>query len=144
MPAEARHQEWLTFLRMIDQTLPADKEIYLICDNYSTHKHERVERWLGSHKRFHVLTRQRTEESSIHIACLDEFVIKRTKPKARENMSLADVSCHFLRRKNHNATEPAEILDIECQQILDFMHVHRCYQASIVDLNAGRLEKREL
>jgi transposase len=49
-----RHQEWLKFLRMIDQTIPADKEIYLICDNYSTHKHERVERWLEKHKRFHV------------------------------------------------------------------------------------------
>jgi len=49
-----RHQEWLKFLRMIDQTVPADKEIYLICDNYSTHKHERVERWLEKHKRFHV------------------------------------------------------------------------------------------
>ena len=34
-----RHQEWLRFLRMIDQTVPAGKEIYLICDNYSTHKH---------------------------------------------------------------------------------------------------------
>jgi len=49
-----RHQEWLRFLRMIDQTVPADKEIYLICDNYATHKHERVQRWLEKHKRFHV------------------------------------------------------------------------------------------
>ena len=49
-----RHQEWLKFLRMIDQTVPAEKEIYLICDNYSTHKHERGERWLEKHKRFHV------------------------------------------------------------------------------------------
>jgi transposase len=49
-----RHQEWLKFLRMIDQTIPADKEIYLICDNYATHKHERVQRWLKLHKRFHV------------------------------------------------------------------------------------------
>ena len=32
----------------------AGKEIYLICDNYSTHKHERVQRWLEKHKRFHV------------------------------------------------------------------------------------------
>ena len=39
---------------MIDQTVAEDKEIYLICDNYSTHKHERVERWLEAHKRFHV------------------------------------------------------------------------------------------
>jgi transposase len=50
-----RHQEWLRFLRMIDQTVPPNKEIYLICDNYSTHKHERVGRWLEKHKRFHVL-----------------------------------------------------------------------------------------
>ncbi|MGA3343877.1 MAG: IS630 family transposase [Terracidiphilus sp.] len=49
-----RHQEWLRFLRMIDRTVPADKEIYLICDNYSTHKHERVEGWLEAHRRFHV------------------------------------------------------------------------------------------
>ncbi len=49
-----RHQEWLKFLRMIDQTIPANKEIYLICDNYSTHKHARVQRWLEMHKRFHV------------------------------------------------------------------------------------------
>jgi transposase len=49
-----RHQEWLRFLRMIDKTIPAGKEIYLICDNYATHKHERVHRWLEKHKRFHV------------------------------------------------------------------------------------------
>src|SRR6267154_1259975 len=49
-----RHQEWLRFLRMIDQTVPTDKDIYLICDNYSTHKHERVQRWLEKHQRFHV------------------------------------------------------------------------------------------
>jgi transposase len=49
-----RHQEWLKFLRMIDQTIPANKQIYLICDNYATHKHARVQRWLQTHKRFHV------------------------------------------------------------------------------------------
>jgi len=49
-----RHQERLKFLRMIDKTIPANKEIYLICDNYSTHKHARVERWLETHKRFQV------------------------------------------------------------------------------------------
>ena len=44
-----RHQEWLRFLRMIDQTIPVGKDIYLICDNYATHKHERVQRWLSKH-----------------------------------------------------------------------------------------------
>src|SRR6266700_5286193 len=49
-----RHQEWLKFLRMIDQTIPTNKQIYLICDNYATYKHARGQRWLASHKRFHV------------------------------------------------------------------------------------------
>jgi hypothetical protein len=36
---------------MIDQALPPSKEIYLICDNYGTHKHENLKRWLEKHKR---------------------------------------------------------------------------------------------
>ena len=28
-----RYQEWLRFLRLIDQTIPAEKQIYLICVN---------------------------------------------------------------------------------------------------------------
>lgn len=49
-----RHQEWLKFLRLIDKQTPADKELHLIVDNYSTHKHEKVKRWLARHPRFHV------------------------------------------------------------------------------------------
>jgi transposase len=49
-----RHQEWLKFLRLIDSVTPAGKQIHLICDNYSTHKHEKVQRWLTKHPRFHV------------------------------------------------------------------------------------------
>jgi transposase len=49
-----RHQEWLKFLRLIDETVDAEKQIHIICDNYATHKHPRVQRWLGKRKRFHV------------------------------------------------------------------------------------------
>ena len=49
-----RHQEWLRFLRMIDHTVAEEKQIHIICDNYATHKHERVQRWLARHKRLHV------------------------------------------------------------------------------------------
>ena len=49
-----RHQEWLKFLRLIDQTIPQEKHIYLICENYATHKHDKVIRWLDRHRRFHV------------------------------------------------------------------------------------------
>jgi transposase len=49
-----RHQEWLKFLRLIDQTIPQDRDLHLICDNYATHKHPRVQRWLERHPRFHM------------------------------------------------------------------------------------------
>lgn len=49
-----RHQEWLKFLRVIDYVVPANKEIHMIVDNYATHKHPKVERWLTRHPRFHM------------------------------------------------------------------------------------------
>jgi transposase len=49
-----RHQEWLKFLRGIDYVVPTDKQIHMIVDNYATHKHPRVQRWLVCHPRFHM------------------------------------------------------------------------------------------
>lgn len=49
-----RHTEWLDFLRLINKNTPADKEIHIICDNYATHKHPKVQSWLKYHKRFHI------------------------------------------------------------------------------------------
>jgi transposase len=52
--SQHRHQEWLRFLRIIDQQAPADRAVHLIADNYATHKHPKVKRWLARHQRFHV------------------------------------------------------------------------------------------
>ncbi len=49
-----RHQEWIKFLDLIDRRTPADKTLHLIVDNYATHKHPKVLRWLKRHPRFHV------------------------------------------------------------------------------------------
>lgn len=49
-----RHQEWLKFLRLIDQQTPAHLDLHLIADNYSTHKHPKVKAWLAKHARFHM------------------------------------------------------------------------------------------
>jgi transposase len=49
-----RHQEWLKFLRKIDDDVPEEWDIHVVCDNYSTHKHAKVQRWLKRHPRFHV------------------------------------------------------------------------------------------
>jgi transposase len=49
-----RHQEWLKFLRLLDQNMPTHLELHLIVDNYATHKHPKVKRWLARHPRFHM------------------------------------------------------------------------------------------
>jgi transposase len=49
-----RHQEWLKFLKLIDQQTPADRELHLVLDNYATHKHPKVKAWLEKHPRFHL------------------------------------------------------------------------------------------
>lgn len=49
-----RHQEWIKFLKLIDEQTPVDKQLHLIVDNYSTHKHPRVLSWLKRHPRFHI------------------------------------------------------------------------------------------
>lgn len=49
-----RHQEWLKFLKKIDAETPPDLDLHLIVDNYATHKHPKVQKWLARHKRFHM------------------------------------------------------------------------------------------
>jgi transposase len=49
-----RHQEFLQFLRHIDASVPAALDVHLIVDNYATHKHARVKRWLAARPRYHV------------------------------------------------------------------------------------------
>lgn len=49
-----RHQEWIRFLKQIDEQTPAGLDLHLIADNYSTHKHPKVKNWLKRHPRFHM------------------------------------------------------------------------------------------
>jgi transposase len=48
-----RHQEWIRFLNLIAKTMPPEKEVHIICDNYATHKHAKVKAWQKRHPRFH-------------------------------------------------------------------------------------------
>ena len=49
-----RHQEFLQFLRHIETNVPEDLDIHLVVDNYATHKHAKIKRWLAKRPRFHV------------------------------------------------------------------------------------------
>ena len=46
------HRQWLEFLKQIDREIPVSQHIHIILDNYSTHKHPAIKRWLARHPRF--------------------------------------------------------------------------------------------
>jgi hypothetical protein len=45
------HVQWLRFLKQIDRKTPKELEVHLILDNYATHKHETVLKWLSRRPR---------------------------------------------------------------------------------------------
>src|SRR5438034_3323827 len=49
-----RHQEYLAFLKEVNESVPRKLDIHLVVDNYATHKHPRVQRWLAAHPRYYV------------------------------------------------------------------------------------------
>jgi putative transposase len=52
--ARHRHQEFLSFLRHLDASVPPELDLHLIIDNYATHKHPKVRAWLAARPRYHV------------------------------------------------------------------------------------------
>jgi transposase len=50
--ARHRNQEFLKFLRRLDQEFPGAVRLHLVMDNYGTHKHPNVQAWLKKHPRF--------------------------------------------------------------------------------------------
>jgi putative transposase len=49
-----RHQEYLEFLKHVEENVPRKLDVHVIVDNYATHKHPAVKRWLALHDRWHV------------------------------------------------------------------------------------------
>lgn len=50
--ARHRHQEFLKFLKRLDEEFPGKIKLHLIMDNYGTHTHPRIRSWLKRHPRF--------------------------------------------------------------------------------------------
>jgi len=49
-----RATEFKKFLVKLDKEVPAELDVHLICDNYSTHKSPTITTWLAAHPRFHM------------------------------------------------------------------------------------------
>ena len=102
-PGQACHQEWLAFLKLIDQQTPADLDIHIIADNYATHKHPQVKKWLERHPRFRM---HYTPTSSSWMNLVERFfgdltafITEKSFASTRE---LAEAIITFLAARNEN------------------------------------------
>jgi transposase len=98
------HAEWLRFLKHIDGETPASLELHLIIDNYATHKHPSVMRWLKKHPRFHL---HFTPTSSSWMNMVERFFRDLTEDVVRNGSfesvkELSDAILDYLRERNLN------------------------------------------
>src|SRR6201997_5396572 len=103
LAARHRHQEWLAFLKTIDEETPGDLAIHIIADNYAPHKHPAVPRWLDRHARFQMHYTP-TSSSWMNLVerffrDLTEFITEKSFASTRE---LADAIIAFLAARNEN------------------------------------------
>ena len=124
-----RHQEWIQFLKTIDQEVPADLAVHLILDNYATHKTPQVKRWLKRHPRFHLhFTPTGASWMNLVESWFSVFTRKRLKCSAhRSTRSLERTIREYLDSNNQNpkpfvwtktADEILEKLGLFCKSLL--------------------------
>ena len=78
-----RHQEFLRFLNAIEREIPAGKVIHVILDNYATHKHPKVRKWLVRHPRW---TFHFTPTSSSWLTSVDNFFSTLTRQRLQRGV----------------------------------------------------------
>jgi transposase len=114
-----RHQEWLQFLKKIDAHTPAKLELHLILDNYSTHKHPKVQKWLGRHPRFHL---HFIPTSSSWLNLVERFFRELTSKRIRRGafasvLELQEAIFSYI--AEHNADPKPFVWTARAEQILD-------------------------
>jgi transposase len=77
-----RHQEFLRFLKLIDQAVPRDLDLHLVLDNYATHKTPQIHKWLLRHPRFHL---HFTPTSSSWLNLVERWFAELTNRKLRRS-----------------------------------------------------------
>jgi transposase len=86
-----RHQEFLRFLDAIDDIVPSGIDVHLVVDNASTHKVERVRRWLLRHPRYQI---HYTPTSASWLNLVERL--------------FAEVTARCVRRGSHNSVQVLE------------------------------------
>ena len=78
-----RHQEFVRFLNTIEAQVPAGKVTHAVVDNYATHKHPRVRRWLARHPRW---TFHFTPTSASWLNAVEGFFAKLTRQRLKRGV----------------------------------------------------------
>ena len=78
-----RHQEFIRFLNTIEAQVPAGKLIHAVVDNYATHKHPKVRRWLARHPRW---TFHFTPTSASWLNAVEGFFAKLTRQRLKRGI----------------------------------------------------------
>jgi len=99
-----RHQEWIRFLALIEEQTPPGLELHLIVDNYATHKHPKVKRWLEKHTRFHL---HFTPTSASWLNAVERFFRDLTERRLRRGVfkslpQLHDAITAYIQGHNEN------------------------------------------
>ena len=99
-----RHQEFIRFLNTVEAQVPARKAIHAIVDNYATHNHPKVRRWLARHRRwiFHF-----TPTSASWLNAVEGFFAKLSRRRLKRGVfrSVADLQAaidRFVAETNNN------------------------------------------
>ena len=78
-----RHQEFIRFLNEVDAHVPKRKTIHTIVDNYATHKHPKVRKWLAQHPRW---TFHFTPTSASWLNAVEGFFAKLTNRRLKRGV----------------------------------------------------------
>jgi transposase len=99
-----RHQEFLRFLRRIDRTVPKDLDLHIVLDNYGTHTHDAVRKWLEARPRFHL---HFTPTSASWLNLVERFFAEITERRIRRGTfrsvtELENAVIDYIRTRNRN------------------------------------------
>jgi transposase len=102
-----RHQEFIRFLSAVERAVPAGKVIHAILDNYATHKHPAVMKWLADHPRW---TFHFTPTSASWLNAVEGFFSTITRRKIRRGVfkSVPELETEIARyiRQHNKSAEP--------------------------------------
>jgi transposase len=97
-----RHQEFLKFLKKLDETVVNGRPLHLVLDNYGTHKHPAVKAWLAARPNYHL---HFTPTSSSWLNLVERFFAEITQRRIRRGTfpsvpALINAITEYIRDRN--------------------------------------------